>query len=41
MKEELVAGSSPECGGQWLHVWMESSVMNGVPPKSVLGLVDL
>ena len=24
MDEELAAGSSPESGGQWLNVWMET-----------------
>lgn len=25
MDKELAAGSSPESGGQWFHVWMEIS----------------
>ena len=40
MDEELAAGLSPECGGQWLHVCMEISD-EWCPQRSVLGPIFL
>lgn len=35
----LVVRSCTESGSQWLSVWMERSVMGGVPLGLVLGLI--
>ena len=36
--EESATGSSPESGGQWFHIWMETSD-EWCPSGSVLGLI--